>query len=171
VPAPAPDSGVVKLKKVYGLQGFVRGPFTKLGNVPDDSVFSWPNLLMAELFVFVLTISLILVVSLLFNAPLEQPVNVMHPPNPAKAPWYFLGLQEMVSYSAFWGGIGIPGLMVALLFLVPYIDRTTHGVGRWFAKERLLANTIFLTLVILNVIFIVIGTFFRGPNWTLVSPF
>jgi quinol-cytochrome oxidoreductase complex cytochrome b subunit len=172
IPAPpAPDSGVVKLKKVYGLQGFVRGPFTKLGNVPDDSVYSWPNLLMAELFVFVLTISLILVVSLLFNAPLEQPVNVMHPPNPAKAPWYFLGLQEMVSYSAFWGGIGIPGLMVALLFLVPYMDRTTHGVGKWFAKERLLANTIFLTMVILNVIFIAIGTFFRGPNWSLVWPF
>jgi quinol-cytochrome oxidoreductase complex cytochrome b subunit len=171
-PAPAaPDAGVVKLKKVYGLQGFVRGPFTKLGNVPDDSVYSWPNLLMAELFVFVLTISLILVVSLLFNAPLEQPVNVMHPPNPAKAPWYFLGLQEMVSYSAFWGGIGIPGLMVAMLFLVPYIDRTTHGVGKWFAKERLLANTIFLTLVIVNVIFIAIGTFFRGPNWSLVWPF
>jgi len=169
--APAPDAGVVKLKKVYGLQGFVRGPFTKLGNVPDNSVYSWPNLLMAELFVFVLTISLILVVSLLFNAPLEQPVNIMHPPNPAKAPWYFLGLQEMVSYSAFWGGIGIPGLMVAMLFAVPYIDRTTHGVGKWFAKERLLANTIFLTLVILNVIFIAIGTFFRGPNWTLVSPF
>jgi quinol-cytochrome oxidoreductase complex cytochrome b subunit len=169
--APAPEAGVVKLKKVYGLQGFVRGPFTKVGNVPDDSVYSWPNLLMAELFVFVLTISVILVVSLAFSAPLEQPVNVMHPPNPAKAPWYFLGLQELVSYSAFWGGIGIPGLMVALLFLVPYIDRTTHGVGRWFAKERLLANTIFLTLVILNVIFIVIGTFFRGPNWTFVSPF
>ena len=172
-PAPEalPQAGVVKLKKVYGLQGFVRGPFTKVGNVPDDSVYSWPNLLMAELLVFALTISVILVVSLAFSAPLEQPVNVMHPPNPAKAPWYFLGLQELVSYSAFWGGIGIPGLMVALLFLVPYIDRTTHGVGRWFAKERLLANTIFLTLVILNIIFIVIGTFFRGPNWTFVSPF
>ena len=169
--APLPDAGVVKLKKVYGLQGFVRGPFTKVGNVPDDSVYSWPHLLMAELFVFVLTVSVILVVSLAFSAPLEQPVNIMHPPNPAKAPWYFLGLQELVSYSAFWGGIGIPGLMVALLFLVPYIDRTKHGVGRWFAKERLLANTIFLTLVILNVIFIIIGTFFRGPNWTLVSPF
>jgi len=167
----APEAGVVKLKKVYGLQGFVRGPFTKVGNVPDDSVYGWPNLLMAELFVFVLTVSVILVVSLAFGAPLEQPVNVMHPPNPAKAPWYFLGLQELVSYSAFWGGIGIPGLMVAMLFLVPYIDRTTHGVGRWFAKERLLANTIFLTLVILNIIFIVIGTFFRGPNWTFVSPF
>ena len=158
-------------KKVFGLQGFVRGPFTKVGNTPDDTVFSWPNLLVAELFVFVLTVSAILLISLLFNAPLEEPVNVMHPPNPAKAPWYFLGLQEMVSYSAFWGGIGIPGLMVALLVLVPYLDRTTKGVGRWFAKERLLANTLFLSLVILNVIFIIIGTFFRGPNWTLVSPF
>ena len=149
----------------------MRGPFTKVGNVPDDSVYSWPHLLMSELFVFVLTVSLILVVSLMFNAPLEQPVNVMHPPNPAKAPWYFLGLQEMVSYSAFWGGVGIPGIMVALLLVVPYLDRTTHGVGRWFARERLLANTVFLALVILNVIFVIIGTFFRGPNWGFVSPF
>jgi quinol-cytochrome oxidoreductase complex cytochrome b subunit len=158
-------------KKIYGLQGFVRANFTKVGNVPDDSVYTWPHLLIAELFVFVLTVSLILVVSLMFNAPLEQPVNMMHPPNPAKAPWYFLGLQEMVSYSAFWGGIGIPGLMVALLLAVPYLDRNPLGVGRWFARERLLANTLFLTLVVLNVIFIVIGTFFRGPNWTFVSPF
>jgi quinol-cytochrome oxidoreductase complex cytochrome b subunit len=158
-------------KKIYGLQGFVRSSFTKVGNTPDESVYTWPHLLMAELFVFVLTVSAILVVSLLFNAPLEEPVNAMHPPNPAKAPWYFLGLQEMVSYSAFWGGIGIPGLMVALLLAVPYLDRTTHGVGKWFAKERLLANTLFLSLVVLNVIFIVIGTFFRGPNWTFVSPF
>ncbi len=116
--------------EVYGLQGFVRGPFTKVGNVPDNIGLRlaqpadrravrlrsdrrrhprwsrWP-----------------------FNAPLEEPVNVMHPPNPAKAPWYFLGLQEMVSYSAFWGGIGIPGLMVALLLLVPYIDRGTRRRG------------------------------------------
>jgi len=171
-----PESGVVQLriepgKRVFGLQGFVRGPFTKIGNVPDDSVYSWPNLLIAELFVFVLTVSIILVVSLAFNAPLEQPVNVMHPPNPAKAPWYFLGLQEMVSYSAFWGGIGVPTVMVLLLLLAPYIDRSPKGVGRWFARERLLANTTFLSLAILNVIFIIIGTFFRGPNWTFVSPF
>ncbi|SPE36402.1 cytochrome bc1/b6f complex, cytochrome b subunit [Candidatus Sulfopaludibacter sp. SbA6] len=175
-PSAPPAKPVVKVrmelqKKIYGLQGFVRGPFTKVGNVPDDSVYSWPNLLMAELFVFVLTVSVILVVSLAFSAPLEQPVNVMHPPNPAKAPWYFLGLQEMVSYSAFWGGIGIPTVFALLLLLAPYIDRNPKGVGRWFARERLLANTIFLTLAVLNVIFIIIGTFFRGPNWTFVSPF
>ncbi|HTS60704.1 MAG TPA: cytochrome b N-terminal domain-containing protein [Candidatus Acidoferrales bacterium] len=162
------ERGVVA-RRVYGLQGFVRGAYN--GGAPEDSVFSWPNLLLAELFVFVLTVSVILVVSLLFHAPLEEPVNVMHPPNPAKAPWYFLGLQEMVSYSAFWGGVGVPGLMVMLLIGVPYFDRNPKGVGRWFAKERLLANTVFLSLVVLNIIFIIVGTFFRGPNWTFVSPF
>ncbi|MEW6128595.1 MAG: cytochrome b N-terminal domain-containing protein [Acidobacteriota bacterium] len=157
-------------KKHYGIQGLVRGPFTKVGNVPENSVFSWPNLLLAELFVFILTVAGVLVVSYLFDAPLEEPVNVMHPPNPAKAPWYFLGLQEMVSYSAFWGGVGIPGLEVLILLLVPYLDRSVKGVGRWFAKERLLANTLFLIFVITNIILMVIGTFFRGPNWEFVSP-
>ena len=158
-------------KPTFGLMGFVRGPFTKVGNVPDNTVYAWPNLLVAELFVFVITIAALLVVSLLFNAPLEEPVNILHPPNPAKAPWYFLGLQELVSYSAFWGGVGVPGLEVLLLMLVPYIDRKVSGVGKWFARERFLANTLFLTFAFLNVVFIIIGTFFRGPNWALVSPF
>jgi len=157
-------------KRRYGIQGLVRGPFTKVGNVPDRSVFSWPNLFTAELLIFVLTVAGVLVVSLFFNAPLEEPVNVMHPPNPAKAPWYFLGLQEMVSYSAFWGGIGIPTIEVLILLLVPYLDRKQIGVGRWFARERLLANSLFMTFVIVNLILMVIGTFFRGPNWEFVSP-
>ena len=163
--SPAP-----KDKKQFGLMGIVRGPFTKTGNVPDNSVYSWPNLLTAELFVFILTVAVILVLSLFFNAPLEQPVNIAHPPNPAKAPWYFLGLQELVSYSAFWGGVGIPGIEVLILFLVPFLDRGPGGVGKWFAKERMLANTLFMTFAILNVIFIIIGTLFRGPNWAFVSP-
>src|SRR5690242_15651556 len=66
-------------KRRYGIQGLVRGPFTKVGNVPDRSVFSWPNLFTAELLIFVLTVAGVLVVSLFFNAPLEEPVNVMHP--------------------------------------------------------------------------------------------
>ena len=157
-------------RKTYGLQGLVRGPITKAGQVPDNTVFAWPDLLRAELFTFVITLSAILVLSLLFNAPLEEPVNILHPPNPAKAPWYFLGLQEMVSYSAFWGGIGIPTIFVILLFITPYIDRAQTGVGKWFAKERLLANTIFLTFVLANLVFVIIGTFFRGPNWAFVMP-
>ena len=117
-----------------------------------------------------ISVAAILVVSLLFNAPLEEPVNVMHPPNPAKAPWYFLGLQEQVSYSAFWGGVGIPTIEVLLLLIVPYIDRKQAGAGRWFAKERLLANTLFMTFAVVNVVLVVIGTFFRGANWEFVSP-
>jgi quinol-cytochrome oxidoreductase complex cytochrome b subunit len=157
--------------KQYGVQGLVRGPFTKVGNVPDNSLFSYPNLLLAELFVFIITVLGVLAVSFFFNAPLEEPVNVMHPPNPAKAPWYFLGLQEMVSYSAFWGGVGIPAIEVLILLLLPYFDKGKKGVGKWFARERLLANTLFMTFVIVNIILIIIGTFFRGQNWEFASPF
>lgn len=155
----------------FTIQGLVRGPLVKVGKLEEDTVFSWPNLLVAELFVLLLTIAGVLVVSFFFNAPLEQPVNVMHPPNPAKAPWYFLGLQEQVSYSAFWGGIGVPGIEVLLLLLLPYIDRGKQGIGRWFARQRVLANSIFLLFVLVNIYLIVIGTFFRGANWQFVSPF
>ncbi|MBI4912052.1 MAG: cytochrome b N-terminal domain-containing protein [Acidobacteria bacterium] len=161
---------VLDPKRTYGLQGLVRGPLTRVGDLPDNELYSWPHLFRAELFVLVVTVSVILLLSLAFNAPLEEPVNALHPPNPAKAPWYFLGLQEMVSYSAFWGGIGVPGIFVLLLLLTPYLDRNPKGVGKWFAKERLLANTVFLTFVVVNVIFVIIGTFFRGPNWAFVTP-
>jgi quinol-cytochrome oxidoreductase complex cytochrome b subunit len=155
----------------FTIQGLVRGPLVKVGKLEEDTVFSWPNLLVAELVVLLVTIAGVLLVSYFFNAPLEQPVNVMHPPNPAKAPWYFLGLQEQVSYSAFWGGIGVPGVELLLLLLLPYIDRGKEGVGRWFARQRFLANSIFLFFVIVNIGLIVIGTFFRGANWQFVSPF
>jgi quinol-cytochrome oxidoreductase complex cytochrome b subunit len=174
--APGAPEAAVKLvtpapgQQSYGLMGLVRGPFTKVGNVPDNTVFSWPHLLTAELFVFVVTLAVLLVVSLMFHAPLEEPVNALHPPNPAKAPWYFLGLQELVSYSAFWGGVGIPGLEVLLLILVPYVDRGQAGVGKWFPKERLLANSLFVIFALLNIGLIIIGTLFRGPNWDFVTP-
>lgn len=172
--APAPPSAVnvpaPSVRRTFGLMGFVQGPFAKTGNTPEKSVFSWPDLFMAELFVFMLTLAGVMIFSLFFNAPLESPVNIMHPPNPAKAPWYFLGLQEMVSYSAFWGGIGIPGLEVLVLMLVPYLDRGTKGTGRWFARERLLPNTLYVTFSLVNLILIIIGSFFRGPNWSFVAP-
>jgi len=155
----------------FTIQGLVRGPLVKVGKLEEDTVFSWPNLLIAELVVLLLTMAGVMLVSFFFNAPLEQPVNIMHPPNPAKAPWYFLGLQEQVSYSAFWGGIGVPGIELLLLLLVPYIDRGKEGVGRWFARQRIFANTTFLLFVLVNIYLIVIGTFFRGANWQFVSPF
>jgi quinol-cytochrome oxidoreductase complex cytochrome b subunit len=157
-------------KKTFGVLGVVRGPFNKVGNTPDNTVFSWPHLFAAELFCFALTVLVLLVVAILFNAPLEAPADPTHPPNPSKAPWYFLGLQEMVSYSAFWGGVGIPTLFVLVLILMPYLDRSPRGVGVWFSRHRLLANTLFLLFLIVNLVLIIIGTFFRGPNWSLVTP-
>lgn len=154
----------------FGVMGLVRGPFTKVGNTPDNTVYSWPNLFIAELFCFALTILVILLWSLAVNAPLEAPADPTHPPNPSKAPWYFLGLQEMVSYSAFWGGIGVPTIFVIMLLLLPYLDRGTRGTGVWFSRHRLLAVTTFTLLLITNLIFVIIGTFFRGPNWALITP-
>jgi quinol-cytochrome oxidoreductase complex cytochrome b subunit len=156
--------------KTFGVMGLVRGPFTKLGNTPDNTVYSWPNLFIAELFCFALTVLAVLVVALVFQAPLEAPADPTHPPNPSKAPWYFLGLQEMVSYSAFWGGVGIPALFVVGLLLLPYLDRGTRGTGLWFSRHRLLANTLFVLFLLVNLVLIVIGSFFRGPNWSLVTP-
>ncbi|MBI2212550.1 MAG: cytochrome b N-terminal domain-containing protein [Acidobacteria bacterium] len=156
--------------KTFGVMGVVKGPFNKVGNTPDNTVFSWPNLFIAELFVFAVTLLVILVISMTFNAPLEAPANPTSPPNPSKAPWYFLGLQEMVSYSAFWGGVGVPTIMVIALILLPYFDRGQNGVGVWFSRHRLLAVIIFTTLLVINLIFVIIGTFFRGPNWGFIIP-
>jgi len=173
-PAPRMTAGNVAVAapaRRFTIQGLVRGPLVKVGKLEEDTVFSWPNLLIAELVVLLLTMAGVMLVSFFFNAPLEQPVNIMHPPNPAKAPWYFLGLQEQVSYSAFWGGIGVPGIELLLLLLVPYIDRGKEGVGCWFARQRIFANSTFLLFVLVNIYLIVIGTFFRGANWQFVSPF
>jgi quinol-cytochrome oxidoreductase complex cytochrome b subunit len=169
----APASKTQKAR-TFGVLGMVRGPFNgpfpKVGNTPDNTVYSWPNLFVAELFCFALAVLVVLVAALLVNAPLEAPADPTHPPNPSKAPWYFLGLQEMVSYSAFWGGVGIPTLFVIGLLLLPYLDRSPKGVGVWFSRHRLLANTLFVLFLLVNLVLIIVGTFFRGPNWSLVVP-
>ncbi len=103
-------------------------------------------------------------------APLEEMADPTRTPNPAKAPWYFLGLQELVHYSALIGGVVVPTLLVALLLVLPYVDRDPHGSGRWFAPERRVANAVFSVAVLLFVALTVIGTFFRGPNWAWVWP-
>jgi hypothetical protein len=79
-----------------------------------------------------LTVFVCLALSLVFDAPLKELADPAVPENPAKAPWYFLGLQELVSFSAFMGGIGIPAIVVLGLGLIPYLDRETGGTGKWF---------------------------------------
>lgn len=123
--------------KTYGLLGLVREQAPIALAEPEHEVMTWPHLLMVEL---VLLLGVVLVLGLLavfVNAPLEELANPAEPPNPAKAPWYFLGLQELVSYSAFVGGVVTPLLVIfGLLMAIPYIDRDSSDVGLWFGGDR-----------------------------------
>lgn len=156
--------------KTYGLMELMKGTKPTVGLQPDDMVFTWPHLLIRELVLFAIVVACLLTAAFMFNAPLEEVANPNHPPNPAKAPWYFLGLQELVSYSAFIGGVLIPGLIVVALMLVPFIDRKKVGIGVWFAKERWLANGLFLSFLLIMGALIILGTYFRGANWDFVIP-
>jgi quinol-cytochrome oxidoreductase complex cytochrome b subunit len=164
------DLGQLPTNKTYGLMELARGTTPQVGKNPEDEVFAWPHLVFRELLLFLLVTAMVLFLAIFWNAPLEELANAIHPPNPAKAPWYFLGLQELVSYSAFWGGVVVPGLLVTALMLLPYMDRQRKGVGRWFARERVVANTIFSVCLVIAVVLTVIGTSFRGPNWGWVLP-
>lgn len=162
--------GRLPTNKSYGLMELARGTTPQVGLDPDEEVFSWPHLIFREMLLFLLVIAVVLFLAVFWNAPLEEVANTIHPPNPAKAPWYFLGLQELVSYSAFWGGVVVPALLVTALALLPYLDRKRHGTGRWFARERTVANTIFSVCLAVAIVLTVIGTEFRGPNWSWVVP-
>ena len=134
-------------------------------------VLAWPHLLARELALLLIVLVALNAAALLFDAPLEQLANATLTPNPAKAPWYFLGLQELVRYGALFGGVVVPGAVLLALLLVPYVDSTPRGVGVYFARERWLANTLFAAAVIAAMVLTAIGTFFRGPNWAWVWPF
>jgi quinol-cytochrome oxidoreductase complex cytochrome b subunit len=125
--------------------------------------------LRAELVAFLITLVLIIGLSFI-NAPLEEPANPSKPTNPSKAPWYFLGLQELVAYNAFWGGVVIPTLIVVGLMLVPYLDRNPYGEGRWFDRRRYLGIFLWTLFMTWQAVLIVIGTYFRGANWGWIWP-
>jgi quinol-cytochrome oxidoreductase complex cytochrome b subunit len=119
-------------QKTYHLAAIVRGRTEAVGRGPENTVPSMPHLFYAELGVLMVTVVICLALSLFWDAPLKELANPNVPENPAKAPWYFLGLQEMVSFSAFMGGIGIPTIVLLGLGLIPYLDRESEGTGEWF---------------------------------------
>jgi quinol-cytochrome oxidoreductase complex cytochrome b subunit len=131
---------------------------------------SWPHLVFRELVVLVAVFAAVNACALLFDAPLEAVADATRTPNPAKAPWYFLGLQELVHYGARLGGVVVPTALVLALLALPYLDTRPRGVGVWFARERRLANSVFAALALGLVVLTVVGTFFRGPNWVWVWP-
>lgn len=143
-PAAAPATAPTK---TYGLMCVVKDRKPATNQDPADTVPSWPYLLNAELLVFVVTLGLCLFMALAADAPLKEAANPTVPENPAKAPWYFLGLQEMVSYSAFVGGIVVPTLVVIGLCLVPYLDRESETLGVYLhggkAKRTALTSLLF----------------------------
>jgi hypothetical protein len=149
------------------------------GGVPAEKdsssrrVFAWPDLVYPELIAMVFTTALLIVWSVFLKAPLEEPANPTSSPNPAKAPWYFLGLQELLVYFDPWiAGVLLPGLIVVGLMAIPYIDTNKKGNGYFSFKERQTEITVFLFgFVVLWVLLIIMGTFLRGPNWNFFGPF
>src|SRR3990170_3348598 len=134
---------------------------------PDETVLTWPHLLRAE-FLMAALISVLLVVSSVFiQAPLEEMANAGVTPHVAKAPWYFLGLQELISYfNATVAGAFLPILYLVGLALVPYIDRSPYKA----ARDRKTIWVFFLCLMAGGLIITIIGSFFRGPGWNWVWP-
>jgi len=126
----------------------------------ENNVLSWPNTILAETAVLFFTLAVIMVYSFYINAPLKEPGNPLIPENPAKAPWYFLGLQELLSYSAFMGGVGLPGLALLGLALIPYLDREPQHIGIWFSGKKgkyiALESLVVGTIVLVGLLAIVI---------------
>jgi quinol-cytochrome oxidoreductase complex cytochrome b subunit len=118
--------------KTYGLMALVKGRRATVNRGPENTLMSWPHLLWAELAIFMVTTAVTLALSIFLDAPLKEIANPAIPENPAKAPWYFLGIQELVSYSAFMGGLLIPLIAIVGLALIPFLDRRPGGEGTWF---------------------------------------
>jgi quinol-cytochrome oxidoreductase complex cytochrome b subunit len=173
-------------KKTYSLLGLVNGRTVHVENALIDTeaneVYSSPHLTRRLAVISIATIVVTILLAMVFRAPLEEPANPSVTPNPAKAPWYFLWLQEIVTDTtirigaltingALVGGILLPGLLVILAIAWPYLDKSPLSViGVWLAKERRRQNVVFLIIVALILAFTIVGTFLRGPFWEFYWP-
>ena len=138
----------------------------------EREVHTWPYLMRIEFVAAILVTVLLMVWSLALNAPLEEPANPNVTMNPAKAPWYFLGLQEMLVYFDPWiAGVVMPTLIIIGLMAIPYIDANPLGNGYYTYRQRKFAIWAFMFgFIALWVVMIVIGTFIRGPGWMWFWP-
>ncbi len=143
------------------------------GQDSATKVFSWPDLVYVELICLVLVTAVLIVWSIVLKAPLEEPANPTDSPNPAKAPWYFLGLQEMLVYYDPWlAGVVLPSLIIVGLMAIPYIDTNPKGNGYFTFRERKWEISVFiLGFIVLWCSLIALGTFLRGPNWNFFGPY
>jgi quinol-cytochrome oxidoreductase complex cytochrome b subunit len=184
LPAPRVDTPVPT--KTYTLLGVARGTsptITASTLVPGDlTVNGVPDLTRRALIVTLATFALVSILASLIASPLEEPANPLITPNPAKAPWYFLWLQEIVTDTtvklgsftingAFVGGVILPGLLLTALIVWPWLDRSgAASAGIWFARDRRRQNQVFLLVLLLILVFTIVGTYLRGPYWNFYWP-
>ena len=150
-----------------------------------EKVDVWPHLISREFLGALLMMVILFVWSLTMNAPLEAEANLNVTPNPSKAPWYFVGLQELLVYFDPWiAGVVLPTLIVIGLMAIPYVDTNPNGVGRWakmgrkkigpfsiwWPEERPFAVSVFMLGTMMWFTLIFIGTYCRGPNWEWYWP-
>jgi quinol-cytochrome oxidoreductase complex cytochrome b subunit len=134
---------------------------------PDDTVFTWPHFLIRHVVIAAITIAVVFLLAILFDAPLKDIANPSLTPQEAKAPWYFAGLQELLAHlQPMVAGILIPGAAVLFLFALPYLDRSKG----WRIRDRKMVVIVFTVLAVAAVALTVIGAFFRGPGWSFVLP-
>jgi hypothetical protein len=138
----------------------------------QKEVHVWPFLLRVEFLAAIIVTIILMVWSITLNAPLEEPANPNLTMNPAKAPWYFLGLQEMLVYFDPWiAGVVMPTLIIFGLMVIPYIDTNPLGAGYYTWKQRKFEiGTFLFGFIVLWVSMITIGTFIRGPGWQWFWP-
>jgi quinol-cytochrome oxidoreductase complex cytochrome b subunit len=160
--APALYNGRVRLLGVVD-----RESVTAEERPVDDTAFTWPHLVVRHVVVALGVCATVLTLGVLFAAPLRGLANPNVTPEPAKAPWYFAGLQELLShFDPLVAGILVPAGAVLAFLVLPYIDRNPATE----ARSRKVAVVLFSVLLILGVALTVVGTFFRGPGWQWVPP-
>ncbi|MHB2026799.1 MAG: cytochrome b N-terminal domain-containing protein [Elusimicrobiota bacterium] len=148
--------------------GFSAAP---TGDVTEPKIDTWPNLIKREYIAAAACLLILMIWALMVNAPLDVIANPHVTPNPEKAPWYFVGLQEMLVYFDPWiAGVMVPNLIIVGLMAIPFIDPSPKGVGRYAFKERPFAITMFLMGIAMWFCFILMGEFFRGPNFAWYWP-
>ncbi len=135
--------------------------------VDNEKILVWPDLVYTELICMVALTALLLLWGIALQAPLEEPASSVKTPNPSKAPWYFLGLQEMLVYYDPWmAGVVLPSVVIVGLMAIPYLDFNRDGNGYYTIDQRKFAYVIFqFGFLVLWVTLIIMGTFLRGPNW------
>ncbi len=165
--------------KTYGLMEIVEGTSPMVEKAPEDTVETFPHYIILLTICSLAVTFALLLISLFFDAPLEDLANPLVTPNPGKAPWYFTGIQELIHYTnkPVIPAIILPLLIFLWLFLIPYIDRKpktrlTSLFNQIFigGENRRILIALFTLFIFGALIFTVIGSLFRGENWSFVLP-